>query len=547
MVAPIPSQIGSEITQPTISRELQSFYSDNKITKALASHEFQLTYNENQKLILLTSSGKSRSEEIIVASNRDLISLLAMTTPIKMKAVISETHGLVFTANIKNPTVVRIRIISDKLLRLNVPQLAPFENFSLSEKSNPILKAFTNIDSRRATQILSYRPFILEYKGLTEAEYLPKSQTELVRSVVRSWWGIKKASRMLIPDFNAALPRPIAPDALPNAVPITQPIAAELGLKAGQVIQALVGSLGDKKYLQLNNKEIPLPSGTKFPEGLVQIKVMQGREGVSAQLYAPHVTAHSQASTISGMSATLAEVIARPANRAQITSLLAPGVLDSMLDSAGLQEKTLQLANYRLDSNTLNAQMIARAVQFGGLNTERALMEGIALSSQTLKPWLRQILRLLPAQSNLSSRIGDLIGDLESFQLDVIPNNVGREQQSLSAILLFRDQEPVELSFEYSNQIDGADSPVWIINLHTSIERLGEIWLKSTFRDSMVDAVMWAREAQTANLAKKSVIDLREAFSELGLTIKSLQILNAVRSDYTEKNSVSSLNLDLEA
>ncbi len=76
------------------------------------------------------------------------------------------------------------------------------------------------------------------------------------------------------------MPRPIAPDALPNSVPITQPIAAELGLKSGQVVQALVSSAGDKMALQLNNRDIPLPPGMRLPEGQVTLRVAQGQRGV---------------------------------------------------------------------------------------------------------------------------------------------------------------------------------------------------------------------------------------------------------------------------
>ena len=71
-----------------------------------------------------------------------------------------------------------------------------------------------------------------------------------------------------------------------------------------------------------------------------------------------------------------------------------------------------------------------------------------------------------------------------------------------------------------------------MINLHTSLEHLGEIWLKSTFSQSNVELVMWAVEKKTAELAKEGSLDLQEAFSELGLTMQSFQILNSERRTF---------------
>ena len=330
---------------------------------------------------------------------------------------------------------------------------------------------------------------------------------------------------MLIPDINPAMPRPIGPDALPNNVPISQPIAAELGLKPGQVVQALVANAGDKMALQLKNGEILLPSNLRLPEGQVQLRVMQGPQGLLLSFAGAQTVSASQAAAVGGVSAALANILARPAGKSQIQSLFSPRAMESFLSGQGLDREARVLQNNRLDSNTLNAQAIARAVQFGGLNTERAVLDGVSLSAQTLKPWLRQILRLLPAQSEIASRFSDLVGDVERFQLDAMPNTGNRDHIGMSALLLFRDQLPVELIFERFPSAEDDGATLWVINVHTSLEHLGEIWMKSTFSRNNVDLVMWAVEPKTASLAKEASIDLKEAFSEIGLTVRTIQIL----------------------
>jgi membrane protease subunit (stomatin/prohibitin family) len=58
---------------------------------------------------------------------------------------------------------------------------------------------------------------------------------------------------------------------------------------------------------------------------------------------------------------------------------------------------------------------------------------------------------------------------------------------------------------------------------------------------------MWAVEKKTAELAKEGSLDLQEAFSELGLTMQSFQILNSERTNFPERSISTHSNLDLEA
>ena len=78
----------------------------------------------------------------------------------------------------------------------------------------------------------------------------------------------------------------------------------------------------------------------------------------------------SQAAAVGGVSAALANILARPAGKSQIQSMFSPRAMESLLFGQGLDREARVLQNNRLDSNKLNAQAIARALQFGGLNTE---------------------------------------------------------------------------------------------------------------------------------------------------------------------------------
>jgi len=548
MLLPVSNPLGSEQGSQSVARTIQATYG-RPVTIMSSGLSYQLHYDATKQTVVLKVSGSESNQQVQVSANRDLVALLTKygdlsLTPVRSGAgYVPVLKGLVPT-----PTPTQILLLYETTKSSVMRESRADGQIGPAMRSHPMLAAMHPIDARGVSRMLTQQPSSALGFPLASPQPSPlENSDQLVRSVIASVSAEQGNKKMLIPDINPAMPRPIAPDALPNSVPITQPIAAELGLKSGQVVQALVSSAGDKMALQLNNRDIPLPPGMRLPEGQVTLRVAQGQQGLVLLFNQAPATPASQAAAVGGLSATLAEILAKPSSKSQISSVFSPRTLETLLSGQGLDREAVRIQNQRLDSNNLNAQAIARGVQFGGLNTERALLEGISLSAQTLKPWLRQILRLLPAQSELTTRIGELVGDLERFQLDSIPSSTSREYSGFASLLLFRDQPPVELIFERFQSVDDERHSSWVINLHTSLEHLGEIWLKSTFSQSNVELVMWAVEKKTAELAKEGSLDLQEAFSELGLTMQSFQILNSERTNFPERSIPTHSNLDLEA
>jgi len=545
---PVSNPLGSEQGSQSVARTIQATYG-RPVTIMSSGLSYQLHYDATKQTVVLKVSGSESNQQVQVSANRDLVALLTKYGDLSLTPVRSGAgHVPVLKGLVPTPTPTQILLLYETTKSSVMRESRADGQIGPAMRSHPMLAAMHPIDARGVSRMLTQQPSSALGFPLASPQPSPlENSDQLVRSVIASVSAEQGNKKMLIPDINPAMPRPIAPDALPNSVPITQPIAAELGLKSGQVVQALVSSAGDKMALQLNNRDIPLPPGMRLPEGQVTLRVAQGQQGLVLLFNQAPATPASQAAAVGGLSATLAEILAKPSSKSQISSVFSPRTLETLLSGQGLDREAVRLQNQRLDSNNLNAQAIARGVQFGGLNTERALLEGISLSAQTLKPWLRQILRLLPAQSELTTRIGELIGDLERFQLDSIPSSTSREYSGFASLLLFRDQPPVELIFERFQSVDDERHSSWVINLHTSLEHLGEIWLKSTFSQSNVELVMWAVEKKTAELAKEGSLDLQEAFSELGLTMQSFQILNSERTNFPERSIPTHSNLDLEA
>ena len=550
MLLPVSSLLGSERGSQSVARVIQATYG-RPVTIASDGLRYQLHYDAAKQAVVLKVSGGESNQQVQVSANRDLVALLMKYGDLSLTPFQSGArHVPVLKGLVPTPTPTQILLIYEPTKASVMYEPRADSQMAPAMRSHPMLAAMHPIDARGVGRILAQQPASglgFPPPGASPQPSPLENSDQLVRSVITSVSVDQGNKKMLIPDINPAMPRPIAPDALPNSVPITQPIAAELGLKSGQVIQALVSSAGDKMALQLNNRDIPLPPGMRLPEGQVTLRVAQGQQGLMLLFNQAPASPASQAAAVGGLSATLAEILARPSFKSQISSLFSPRTLETLLSGQGLDREAVRLKNQRLDSNHLNAQAIARGVQFGGLNTERALLEGISLSAQTLKPWLRQLLRLLPAQSELTAKISELIGELERFQLDAVPSSAGRDYSGFASLLLFRDQPPVELVFERFRSVDDERHSSWVINLHTSLEHLGEIWLKSTFSQSNVELVMWAVEKKTVDLARESSLDLQEALSELGLNMRSFQILNSERTNFPERSMPMHSNLDLKA
>ena len=364
-----------------------------------------------------------------------------------------------------------------------------------------------------------------------EGAALLQSFSQSIARAMESAGGIRP---MLIPDVSPAIPRPIAPDALPSQMPIRQSIAQELGLKVGQVVQALVASSGDKMGLQLGGRQLPMPPGFQLPEGPIALRVVQTAQGMAlAPQVATQLAGQTAQAGVSGLSAALLTVLSKQGQRGHIQTLLQPGQLEAALGQAGLTAEAQRFSAQRLPSDRLTGEVIRQAIQFGGLANEKAIAEGVAMNGGLLKPWLRQILRLLPQQSELVGRLSGLLAEIEHFQLESLPQSQTRES-GLSALLLFRDQPPVELQFERQvvSDEEGIERRLWVINLHTELNHLGEVWMKSSFDRHTVELTLWARETATAKLATAGKYDLQEALSEHGLTVKSMQIFDQPRPDH---------------
>ena len=548
-----PGGIGSEHTARQLTHTLRIMLTDQSANVILhaRTETAVLTVDPVSREPIILGRVYPNEFKVHVPSNPELLRILEVNPQINLHVRLKSDQQLVMTGQVFRPEPIQI-VLRNEASKLITPRLSPVVEKVSASSLPPLLQAVSQVNAQQVSQALQANHLHVDRNlvSLASSGEFPghaKLPSELAKSVVQSIRTVGGDKPMLIPDISAAVPRAIAPDALPTSVPIRQPIAGELGLKPGEVVQALVASSGGKMALQLGQYQLPLSAQARLPEGQISMRVIQTKEGLALVPQLSQQPQASQALSTSGLSAALAAILTRNTARPQIQSLFAPQGLEGLLTAVGLTDEAKRLNANRLQSDQLNGDLVKSAIQFGALGNEKALLEGVALQGGILKPWLRQILRLLPQQSELTSRIAGLVTELESLQIEALPQSHGRES-GLAVLLLLRDQPPVELLFERKNVTDRDKTKhLWILNLHTSLDSLGEVWLKSSFSGKNIDLTFWAKEEQTATLAKKSKMDLEEALTEHDLHVKSMQIFASPRPGFEKLSSEGIPHLDAKA
>ena len=548
-----PGGVGSEHTARQLTHTLRIVLTDQAAQAILRTRleTVVLTMDPVSRVPIILGQAYPNQLKVHVPANPELLRILEVNPQVNLHIRLKSDQQLMMTGQVLRPEPVQI-VLRNEASDLITRRMSPVVEKAPASSLPPLLQAVSQVNAHQVSQALTanYSNVHRDLVPVVSSSEVPghaKLPSELAKSVVRSIQTVGSDKSMLIPDISAAVPRAIAPDALPTSVPIRQPIAGELGLKVGEVVQALVASSGGKMALQLGQHQLPLSAQMKLPEGQVAMRVIQTKEGLALVPQPSQQPQASQALSTTGLSAALAAILTRNTARPQIQSLLAPQGLEGLLTAVGLTDEAKRLNANRLASNQLTGDLVKRAIQFGALGNEKALLEGVALQGGMLKPWLRQILRLLPQQSELTSRIAGLVTELESLQIEALPQSHVRES-GLAALLLLRDQPPVELLFERKNVTDRDQTKrLWILNLHTSLDRLGEVWLKSSFSGKDVELTFWAKEEETAALANKSKMDLEEALTEHDLRVRSIHIFASPRPGFEKLSSEGIPHLDAKA
>ncbi len=344
----------------------------------------------------------------------------------------------------------------------------------------------------------------------------------------------------------AALPGRLNPFYLEGRpLPLATPVAQQLGLRDGQVVQGTIELRGDMLRLLLNGKLLGLPPGLSFhPGDEVWLRAIRGTRGwllkpvdpdADQSAPPPAVSAEAPPATEAPNLSRLMALSLRPPMSPTLMQLFQPGAMDALFKASGDASLASMFQSLQLSMRGLTPNALQGAVMSSGFWMEALLGRGQQPGAIDGKSLLRRLIRSLSDKEPASaSQLHRALDDVESAQVESLAAQA-RGEMSFAMVLPFRDANPVEIKFFRPPRRPGQQASPFSVDIHTENDVLGEIWLKTTVAQAAhVDMMMWAVKDSVARLARRHADALGKRLAEAGLTMDSFRVFHSARPNLPE-------------
>lgn len=378
---------------------------------------------------------------------------------------------------------------------------------------------------------------------------------------------------MLGPDVVSAASRIGPVQAENRTVWVQTPVAQQLGLRDGQIVQATAEVRDQRVRLWLKDFFFDLPNGWVLKDGdkpFLRVSHNPGGWGFLIQAYpngqAPPATA-TPVNQLFGLNPglALAAEAAQPepqSNRVGMLLMHPPGfatfsklLSDVTQGSWGTQTEIgpwfQRLLQQRSSMAQINPSMLRKAIMGQARSIENILLQGqeAADDPKTLLKTLLSLLSEEGANKEVFRQVEDASSEFEAAQAQSA-QKMQQGELSLHVILPFVDADPVDLHFHRPPRKKGQEEPPLSVDIHSRSRVLGEVWLNTQIsKGSDVDLVMWALRGDVAHLAKERSGELGLELGSAGLQLQSFQIFNAPRplARVSESSGTRGSVIDLRA
>jgi len=378
---------------------------------------------------------------------------------------------------------------------------------------------------------------------------------------------------MLGPELVSAASRIGPVQAENRSVWVQTPVAQQLGLRDGQIVQASVEVRDQRVRLWLKDFFFDLPNGWVLKDGdkpFLRVSHNPGGWGFLIQAYpngqAPPATATpvnqlfglnpgaalaSEEAQAEPQSNRLGMLLMHPPGFATFSKLLSDVAQGSWSTQAEIGPWLQRLLQQRNSMAQINPSMLRKAVMGQARSIENILLQGQEAADDP-KTLLKTLLGLLSEDGNnkgVLRQVEDAATEFEAAQAQSA-QKMQQGELSLHVILPFIDADPVDLHFQRPPRKKGQEEPPLSVDIHSRSRVLGEVWLNTQIsKGSDVDLVMWALRGEVAHLAKERSGELGLELGSAGLQLQSFQIFNAPRplARVSESSGTRGSVIDLRA
>jgi hypothetical protein len=338
-------------------------------------------------------------------------------------------------------------------------------------------------------------------------------------------------------------------------------IAESLGLKDGQIVQALVRLHGDQPKLLLQGRMIDAPASSlaapgesmwlrvqNKTEGQWSFQPVPAPAGTQASSTALTLTAPTlmMAPSLAPVVSRIANLLYRPTGAVELSQLYKPGTLDALLGTIARPDLLTQWRGLQLSMSQLTPSALQQAMM-GAMGSEVWLARGMPMAAQDPKQMLRKLIDAINTNNlnanqlndgddtdsiGIISRLQRAVDDIEASQVQAVQAQA-QQEILFNMTLPFADANPVELTIRRGPKQEG-ESPLLIINVHSKSEELGPVWLKTQLANSeQVELTMWSEDPSVVSQARSRSSLLGQELSSAGLTMKSFQVIQGARPTET--------------
>ena len=337
---------------------------------------------------------------------------------------------------------------------------------------------------------------------------------------------------------------------------VQTPVAQQLGLRDGQIVQATAEVHDQRVRLWVKDFFFELPNGWVLKDGdkpFLRVSHNAGSWGFLIQAHpkgqAPATTATpvnqlfgvqtplarpTDVAALEPQSNRLGMLLMQPPGFAAFSKLMSDVAQGSWITQTELGPWLQRLLQQRNSLAQMNPSMLRKAVLGQSRSIESMLLQ-CQEGADDPKTLLKNLLGLLseasvkPVDKDSLRQFQDASGEFEAAQAQSA-QKMQQGELSLHVILPFVDADPIDLHFQRPPRKKGQEEPPLSVDIHSRSRVLGEIWLNTQIsKGNDVDLVMWALRGEVAHLARERSGELGLELGSAGLQLQSFQIFNAPR------------------
>ncbi len=318
---------------------------------------------------------------------------------------------------------------------------------------------------------------------------------------------------------------------------VDAPVAKQLGLSDGQVVQALAEVKPDGLAFKLNGQYFQFPLQPYIKNGdLAQLRAQMLPNGqwILQLLHTGAYAGSELPPTPNTPPSRLRTLLFQPEGFAKWLEILSPGRLERFAPMG--HELVRQYLRTRPYMGSVQASDIKRGLETTLRSLESRLIQGESVAVTDPRQLLRTLMlerqRLAPEDEIGQTLLKEAADELDASQVKAVTAHAHGEL-NLAWVIPFADAEPVHLHFEHAADRPGQPPNPFIVNMHTESRDLGEIWLKTTISPEAirrrVDLTMWAVRSDVAAFARFNADGLTDEIEAMGMQMGRFDVFNSRR------------------